>query len=192
MREYLRPDEVCYGEDARMWTWAEAAIWVEVLSSKGVLAPSGKTMIKQQAKDPNRSGCIIEEADGRACFGAAWDELRTAFNDGKPIEWLETRILPSKTKLMNYAVNLAQRQGRDKLIQDPRIVLGTIHSVKGGQADSVYLLPDLSPSGMREWTRPGEGRDGIIRTFYVGMTRAKEKLVMCSRWSPASIDWRPS
>jgi superfamily I DNA/RNA helicase len=192
LREYLRPDPVCYGEDARMWTWAEAAIWVEVLSSRGVLAPSGKTMIKQQAKDPNRSGAVIEEADGRACFGPAWEELRTAFKQGKPIEWLETRILPSKAKLMNYAINLAHRQGRSKLIEDPRIVLGTIHSVKGGQADSVYLLPDLSPSGMREWTRPGEGRDGIIRTFYVGMTRAKEKLVMCNRWSPASIDWRPS
>ena len=192
MRAYLRRDSEAYPEDHRMWTWDEASTWVEVLSSRGVLNPSGKTMIKQQAKSPETAFDVINENDGRACFGPAWDQLTEAFKTGKPIDWLEPRILGSKAKLMSYALNIAKKQGRGTLIDEPKIVVGTIHSVKGGQADCVYLLPDLSPSGMREWTRPGEGRDGIIRTFYVGMTRAKEKLVMCRRWSPASIDWVPS
>lgn len=191
LQAFLRPDPVCYPELPRVWTWREAAIWVDVLTSRGVLAPSGKTMIQQQANDDSRADKVIEEGDGRACFGEAWDQLRTAFQEGTSIEWLEPRILASKSKLMTYALNMAKKRGRQTLMEDPQIVVGTMHSVKGGQADSVYLLPDLSPSGMREWTRPGDGRDGIIRTFYVGMTRAREKLVLCGRCTPASVDIRP-
>jgi superfamily I DNA/RNA helicase len=192
MTAYLRPDPQTYPEGFRIWNWKEAARWVDVLSSRGSLAPGGKTIIKQQADDDDRALEPIGPEDGRACFGDSWDELRDAFKSGKPIEWLEPRILGSKAKLMSYAFNIANKHGRKKLVEEPKIVVGTIHSVKGGQADCVYLLPDLSPSGMREWTRPGEGRDGIIRTFYVGMTRAREKLVVCRRWSPASIDWIPT
>jgi DNA helicase-2/ATP-dependent DNA helicase PcrA len=192
LRAYLRPDPICYPDAPRMWTWEEASTWVDVLASRGVLAPSGKTIIKRMAKDSNTRDSVIQEGDGRACFGDAWDQLHDAFDAERPIAWLEPRILASKARLMSYAINLANKQGRRKLIEDPKVVIGTIHSVKGSQADSVYVLPDLSPSGMREWTRPGEGRDGIIRTFYVGMTRAREKLVVCRRWSPSSIDWIPT
>ena len=192
MRAYLRPDEQTYGEHARVWTWREAAVWTDVLQSRGVLRPSAKTMIRQQAEMADRADEVIGEEAGRACFGESWDALRAAFETGDPIEWLSARLLASKVKLMEYAVNIAAKQGRAELIEDPRLCVGTIHSVKGGQADVVYLLPDLSRSGMREWTRPGEGRDSIIRTWYVGMTRAREKLVICGRWSPSSIDWRPA
>jgi superfamily I DNA/RNA helicase len=91
---------------------------------------------------------------------------------------------------MEYPLAVAKIRGTQTLREKPRICVGTQHSTKGGQADVVILIPDLSPSGMREWTRPGDGRDGIIRTFYVGMTRAREKLLMAGRWSAASIDWR--
>ena len=181
LRAYLNPP----------WTWRQASLWVDVLTSRGVLAPSGKTMIKQQVDDDSRADELISDGDGRACFGASWDEDRGAFQEGKPLEWLEPRLLASKAKLMEYALNMAKKRGPQSLMEDPKVVIGTMHSVKGGQADSVYLLPDLSPSGMREWTRPGDGRDGIIRTFYVGMTRAREKLVLCGRCTPASVDIRP-
>ena len=57
--------------------------------------------------------------------------------------------------------------------------MGTIHSVKGGEADVVYLFPDLSVSGMDEWDGTVEQRAPIYRLFYVGMTRARETLVLC-------------
>ena len=92
---------------------------------------------------------------------------------------------------MEYPIAIAKKQGRATLREEPKICVGTIHSTKGGQSDTVFILPDLSPSAMRQFTKPGDGRDGIIRTFYVGMTRARERLVMAGRWSSASIDWRP-
>ena len=70
----------------------------------------------------------------------------------------------------------------------PKLVIGTIHSVKGGEADSVYLFPDLSRAAMREWVNTGEGHDGIIRQFYVAMTRTRENLVICASSSFNTVE----
>ena len=91
---------------------------------------------------------------------------------------------------MEYAINVARKSGTKALRDAPLLTVGSIHSVKGAQADTVILLPDISPSGMREWHKPGDAKDGMIRTFYVGMTRAKERLILGGRWSPSSVDWR--
>lgn len=189
---YLRRHEPTFADEARMWTWGEAATWVEIIQARNVLAPSGKTMIRQQANEPSREHKLIEQGDGRACFGNSWGELDTVFAEGDPLAWIEERLLGSKRKSLQYPIEIAKRRGAKTLVETPKICVGTIHSVKGGQADTVFLLPDLSPSGIREWTTPGEGRDSIIRTMYVGMTRAKEKLVLAGRWSARSIDWRLS
>ena len=53
------------------------------------------------------------------------------------------------------------------------------NSVKGGEADVVFLFPDLSMAGSREWDNR-DTRPSILRLFYVGMTRARETLVLCS------------
>ena len=59
----------------------------------------------------------------------------------------------------------------------PRVIIGTIHSVKGGEADVVYLMPDMSGAGGADYiNRP----DRVIRLFYVGMTRARQELALCS------------
>lgn len=62
------------------------------------------------------------------------------------------------------------------------------NSVKGGQADKVYLFPDLSLGGMREWTGSGDSPDSVIRLMYVGMTRAREELLICQPSSPNAVD----
>ncbi len=69
----------------------------------------------------------------------------------------------------------------------PQVMIGTIHSVKGGQADVVYLFPDLSQAGDAQYNRGGASRDSVIRQFYVGATRAREKLYLCQPDSPLAI-----
>ena len=63
------------------------------------------------------------------------------------------------------------------------------HYVSGGAIvhNCVYLFPDLSASGGQEWERAGAGRDGIIRQFYVGATRARESLVLCEPYSDLAV-----
>jgi ATP-dependent exoDNAse (exonuclease V) beta subunit len=43
----------------------------------------------------------------------------------------------------------------------------------------VYLFPDLSTSGYECWAGKRPDRDSVRRLMYVGMTRAKESLVIC-------------
>lgn len=53
------------------------------------------------------------------------------------------------------------------------IKLSTIHGAKGGEADNVLLLSDLSTKFAKEYDK---NSDDINRLFYVGITRAKQTL----------------
>ena len=70
----------------------------------------------------------------------------------------------------------------------PAITIGTMHSVKGGEAERVYLWPDLSQLGYQEWMTI-DGREAIRRLFYVGLTRAREEVVFLAPSSGCSLVW---
>ena len=68
------------------------------------------------------------------------------------------------------------------------MIVGTIHSVKGGEADVVYVAPDLSERGALEWESTNESRkDRVRRLFYVAITRAREKVVALSSSSAKGV-----
>ncbi len=106
------------------------------------------------------------------------------------VEWFRRNVRARyRTRVLDYAIHVSSRFGRSALTDPPRITIGTIHSVKGGEADVVYLFPDLSPAGIEQYRRP-EGRASIIRTFFVGMTRARSELVLCGASSKrCPITW---
>ena len=60
-----------------------------------------------------------------------------------------------------------------KLTGHVPIKLSTIHGAKGGEADNVLLLSDLSTRFAKEYDK---NSDDINRLFYVGITRAKKAL----------------
>lgn len=80
----------------------------------------------------------------------------------------ERKIVPGQWE---YVLDLY-----DKGRTVPTIIVGTVHSVKGGEADNVYLAPDISPAAALD---SGENFDRTIRTFYVAMTRARKRLFLC-------------
>jgi len=88
---------------------------------------------------------------------------------GQPI-WHEalTRIPEDKR---DYLIAVLRR--KTKLSSANRIKLSTIHGAKGGEADNVLLLMDLSPKFAKEYAVNG---DNVHRLFYVGVTRAKKAL----------------
>jgi superfamily I DNA/RNA helicase len=71
----------------------------------------------------------------------------------------------------NYIIALLRRGV--KLTGKAPIKLSTIHGAKGGEADNVLLLSDLSPKFARDYQR---NSDDINRLLYVGVTRAKQSL----------------
>ena len=69
------------------------------------------------------------------------------------------------------------------------MVVGTVHSVKGSEADVVCLFPDLSPRGMEEWDSGDPHQQAnVYRLFYVAMTRARELLLMAEPGGGMAVD----
>ena len=71
----------------------------------------------------------------------------------------------------NYIIALLRRGV--KLTGKVPIKLSTIHGAKGGEADNVLLISDLSTKFAQEYER---NSDDINRLLYVGITRAKQAL----------------
>jgi DNA helicase II / ATP-dependent DNA helicase PcrA len=84
--------------------------------------------------------------------------------------WYETLGKMSDDK--RVYIRAALRRGQS-LRGTPRIRLSTIHGAKGGEADHVLLLTDLSA----QFTQQQEvDPDNINRLFYVGLTRTRKSL----------------
>lgn len=78
---------------------------------------------------------------------------------------------------VDYAIRVLEKFGAEAIVETPKISIGTIHSVKGGEADVVYLFPDMSRVGYQSAHTP-KGKAATLRQFYVGMTRSKDVLVL--------------
>lgn len=68
------------------------------------------------------------------------------------------------------------RWGR-KVVEKPNIKVGTIHSVKGAEADNVYLLNSI-PKVCARGMLTKEGEDEERRVWYVATTRARKRMVI--------------
>ena len=75
------------------------------------------------------------------------------------------------TNTENYIRNMLAN--KEKISQTPRITMSTIHGAKGGEADNVLLLPDITKSAV---DHNDVNPDELHRLFYVAVTRAKENL----------------
>ena len=178
---YLLPSVHYFGDQSRMWYPADLQKWVSLLAVKGVLQPGHKILLEEMGL-----------ADGDPLSS---DQLLSLFTPGGlrgaysvDPDWLLSSAASAKKKSLEYPVRVLKKFGVPALANDPLITIGTIHSVKGGEADVVFLFPDISFAGMQGWQAGGTAdRDSLIRQFYVGMTRAREDLVLCSPAGPCHI-----
>jgi len=98
------------------------------------------------------------------------DDIKENFSisDLKEKPWYEVLKVAERERIY---ITSARQRGEKILTDKPRIKISTIHKAKGGEADNVALLLDSSRA-----CAESEDQDGEIRTFYVGMTRAKKAL----------------
>jgi hypothetical protein len=160
------------------WTWAGLWSWVELIDNRCL--PTGfKADIKDRAR-LCRDAIIAPEMMAVIIEGF-----------GHPVspDWLRSAILPTRRRRLSYAFEVLRRHGIEALKSKPALTIGTCHSVKGGECDVVFLAPDISRAAWIEKTRTANGRDAITRTFYVGMTRAREKLVLLGPSSAYAVRW---
>jgi superfamily I DNA/RNA helicase len=158
----------------RPWSPVEAEQFFDIIKSKDVLNSGAKTILKR-AVDEERP---LTDAEVVGLFEeGAFDEAFGGVLDPN-LQWLENHLLPSKARGMQFPMEIYRRGGIDLLQKKPQITIGSVHSVKGGEADCVYLIPDLSMASMQGWSAYGPERDALVRLMYVGMTRAKESLIL--------------
>jgi superfamily I DNA/RNA helicase len=160
-----------------IWTAADMARWLATTRITGVLQGSRGTL--DGLTDDGRNG-----VDWDKIHNLLTEEAIAAGLSGD-LDWLRQNLLSSRQKGAAFAIRVAEAQGAATLSKTPQIITGTIHSVKGGEADVVYLFPDLSFAGMNEWI--GGGTAAVRRLFYVGMTRARESLILCQPASSRSV-----
>jgi superfamily I DNA/RNA helicase len=98
--------------------------------------------------------------------------------------WWRSRVNGAVQNRIQFPTDIAAVRGSQALLERPKVTVGTIHSVKGGEADVGFLFPDLSQSRDAAYQRHGPSRDAVIRLFYVGMTRAREALYLASPIGP--------
>lgn len=174
--DFLKLDNEVWDEDADMWRPFTLASWVSTIKTEGLLKRGAKAHIERLAEDPETA---MREMSVNDLLHLFEEEALSKAMRGD-LDWFEQHILPSKEKMMRYPLYVAKKKGARHLRETPQIMVGTIHSVKGGEADVVYLMPDLSPKGGEAYRRSFDSRDATIRAFYVGMTRARESLILCN------------
>ena len=173
------------GDAHRPWTAGEFALWTEWLTAKGILKHGAKTHLREW--DDARP---VTLADLDAVFEAGALESLLACFEGDHralIDWWRSKVNAAMQNRIQFAADVAAIRGPQALMETPQVVVGTIHSVKGGEADVVILFPDLSQAGDAAYQRHGAPRDSVIRTFYVGMTRAREALYIADSVGGARI-----
>lgn len=169
------------GIDGQYWNVPQFVSWAKHLQvgdgTNGLARNIGNKGIKrlQQAiedMEPGLHTCKEVFADLVAPGG-----VQPALD--RNIDWFMDNISPAKKSVLEYPVSIFKQYGKDTLSQNPKILIGTIHSVKGAESDVVILFPDISFKAYEE-SGTQAGKDSMHRLFYVGMTRAKHILILCN------------
>jgi hypothetical protein len=141
--EKLRKGEFLYGDEIRNVYKYIGAEYI----TKGYRTFKGEALLEYSIKDLQKSFGLQTDA--------IWHEALSRVTEDK--RFYLTAVLRRGTKLSTMG----------------RIKLSTIHGAKGGEADNVLLLTDLSPKFAAEYNT---NSDNMHRLFYVGVTRAKKSL----------------
>jgi len=187
------------GMTVRSWTVREFWTFASLLQSEEAWIRGCKTAFEarvgaleddtDELLDDEEIQAVLRPEACEFLFSARAD-LHEGADPTAVLGWFSARVTGAKKRSIAYPCTMARKIGVAETVsgEKPRLYVGTIHSFKGGEADVVILIPDVSVNGSREWMSRGRARDAVIRTFYVGMTRCRERLVICDAASSASVD----
>lgn len=175
-------------DDPRPQTWKSFHAWTEHFEASKIESGAKAFISKKYKEIPD---AVVSIPEIGSLLGPA---VTTDFLSGNFSPLLNC-TLKTGLRSLDYPVRVAMRHGMKALLEPPRVFVGTVHSCKGAEADEVILLPDLSRQAAEAYRSAGsEGRDAVLRVFYVGVTRAKKRLVLClGGSSPDKVQWiRPA
>ncbi len=160
---YLR---FCDGERLQLEEWLQ--LLPRLSSTRPWLEPGARASI--QARSSTERERTLVTKDDLLSYGATATLLEAMSNGSPP------PLRGVDRKQMDYYRKVATKHGVGFLDQEKAATvcrLGTIHSVKGLEADHVVLCSGMPPRTVEMLDREAERR-----VFYVGMTRARERLTL--------------
>jgi ATP-dependent DNA helicase UvrD/PcrA len=174
--------------EGRYWQQQELRQFVDWMKADGNLQRGAKKLVAASFDGAPVSGRFLQ----RVFTEDALDELAKAFEGGAfdLVLWWQKRLLEDHCRRTEYPARVLRSQGPEALTKRPQIMIGTIHSVKGGEADHVLLFPDYSLPAENE--RLAHGSDGLLRVFYVGATRARQSLILAQPATNLAVSWNPA
>lgn len=142
------------------WTGGEIGRWLPLTAK--VMKRGGKEKLAGILSDQDVPGDLLQEVlplEQMVAAGPEWilDHLSAAHRNAE------------------YHVRVGLKEWAD-LETEPALSIGTIHSVKGGEADAVIIFPDLSPEAAKAVRRGEIGP--TARMMFVGATRARTSLYL--------------
>lgn len=154
--------------EKKLWNKSEIDLWSDLVRTSAVFERGGlQKLIPNEFDEPFTAGQLVP----------LFKEIEHLMQSSEGLmTWLTKVGKMEYTKRLIYLNQIIKAKGLEGLKEQPQIIIGTIHSVKGGEADVVYVCPDLSPQGYEQMLI---SEDEIIRQYYVAMTRAFETLVIC-------------
>jgi DNA helicase-2/ATP-dependent DNA helicase PcrA len=159
------------------WNAINLHAWSTLVKATGVFKRGAKKVLDEIAKKEHGGQILLKDQLEGYLEDGPWFSSLDPWGVNQ-LSFLEENAVEAKRRTVQLACNAVRRQGLDRGFTPPKIIIGTVHSVKGAEADVVYLLPDMSNSAMENWHKGGDYRDAVRRTFYVGMTRARNELVI--------------
>ncbi|MBM3542876.1 MAG: hypothetical protein FJX51_12600, partial [Alphaproteobacteria bacterium] len=155
-------------------------LFVAPMRAEGTFRKGYKAEVEAEGYQPPETWEMLTSAFVVPSQAHAWARGDLAW-------WVES-LLPQPQRTARYPLAVWQRNPA-LLRAEPRVVVGTVHSVKGGEAERVVLLPDLSLRATVDQADTPGRHDDIVRLVYVGMTRARHTLVLCAPSSPRAVEW---
>ena len=157
------------------WTPEQLENWLKNMKTKEIFTARGKDWVKSMNKFSRE---LIDYDDLERILTP---ETLEAGMTGD-LSWYENHLKSNKIKGSEFPLQVLRASGNDidSLRDEPKALIGTVHSTKGGESDVVYIFPDISKAGAREWNGTTAQQAYVYRLFYVAMTRARETLVLCA------------
>jgi superfamily I DNA/RNA helicase len=174
-----------YGDYQRPWTQGDVALWAEWLASQGILRRGAKKSLRSAEAEREAGMEYLDQIFEPAALESLMDAWEGDYR--RLLTWWRERLTAEAAERSVFPAEIATRYGPQALLATPQVIVGTIHSVKGGQADVVYLFPDLSRAGDEQYQKRGAPRDSVVRLFYVGITRARHTLYVCQPESHRAV-----
>lgn len=177
---YMKPS-AAMGPAAKLWTGRDVQEWMELIKPTGANSGMVRTAKKLAAAfEPD------EPVPYDPFVSLFTDETQLARVEEQDVDWLAENLLKARIGPAAYPIQIVRTAGPQALATPPRLVVGTIHSVKGAAADIVYLCSDVSTAAARS-LNTSEGSDELTRLLYVGLTRAYESLRLLAPTTPRHI-----